>query len=46
MTGVPFELIKSNGEEYTCVKVYLKDNRYVYIGICRIMSMRKIPKIS
>ena len=32
MTGVPFELIKSNGEEYTCVKVYLKDNRYVYIG--------------
>lgn len=32
MTGVPFELIKSKGEEYTCIKVYLKDNRYVYIG--------------
>lgn len=32
MTGVPFELIKSDGEEYTCVKVYLKDDRYVYIG--------------
>ena len=32
MTGVPFELIKSSDEEYTCVKVYLKDNHYVYIG--------------
>lgn len=32
VTGVPFELIKSTDEAYTCVKVYLKDSNYVYIG--------------
>lgn len=32
MTGVPFELIKNDDEKYTCVKVYLKDSSYVYIG--------------
>ena len=32
VTGVPFELMKSEDENYTCVKVYLKDSNYVYIG--------------
>lgn len=32
VTGVPFELIKNSDEKYTCVKVYLKDNRYAYVG--------------
>ena len=32
MTGVPFELIKSNGEEYSCVNVYLKD-KYVVLEV-------------
>lgn len=32
VTGIPLELIKDEGEEYTCVKVYLKDNLTAYIG--------------
>lgn len=32
VTGVPFELIKNKDEQYTCVKVYLKDSNYAYIG--------------
>lgn len=32
VTGVPYELIKNEDEKYTCVKVYLKDGKSVYIG--------------
>lgn len=32
ITGVPLELIKDKEENYTCVKIYLKDNFTAYIG--------------
>lgn len=32
VTGVPFELIKNKDETYTCLKVYLKNSKSVYIG--------------
>lgn len=31
-TDVPLELLSDEGEKYTCLKVYLKDEPYVYIG--------------
>ena len=31
-TDVPFELLQDKEEKYTCLKVYLKDAPYVYIG--------------
>ena len=31
-TDVPFELLGDAEEEYTCLKIYLKDEPYVYIG--------------
>lgn len=32
ISGVPFELLKNIEEQYTCLKVYLKDNTTAYIG--------------
>lgn len=31
-TDVPFELLKDKEEEYTCLKIYLNDEPYAYIG--------------
>lgn len=31
-TDIPFELLGDVGEEYTCLKIYIKDEPYVYIG--------------
>jgi len=31
-TDVPFELLGDTEEEYTCLKIYLRDEPYVYIG--------------
>lgn len=31
-TDVPFELLGDKEEEYTCLKIYLKDEPYAYIG--------------
>lgn len=30
--SIPFELLKTSEEKYTCLKVYLKDSNFVYIG--------------
>ena len=32
VTDVPFELLGNKEEKYTCLKIYLKDDPYVYIG--------------
>lgn len=32
MSGVPFELLKTQEEQYTCLKIYLTDNITVYVG--------------
>lgn len=32
ISGVPFELLKNEGEKYTCLKIYLTDNVTTYIG--------------
>lgn len=32
VTNVPFELLGEEEEEYTCMKIYLKDEPYIYIG--------------
>lgn len=32
ISSVPFELLKTSEEEYTCLKVYLNDNVTAYIG--------------
>lgn len=32
VTSVPFELLGDKEEKYTCLKIYIKDEPYVYIG--------------
>ena len=32
VTDVPFELLEDEDEKYTCLKVFIKDEPYVYIG--------------
>lgn len=32
MSSVPFELLKTTGEKYTCFKIYLNDNATIYLG--------------
>lgn len=32
ISGVPFELLKTSEEKYTCLKIYLTDNITTYIG--------------
>lgn len=32
IVSVPFELLKTSEEKYTCLKIYLKDSDFVYIG--------------
>ncbi|MCM1155539.1 MAG: hypothetical protein NC392_09295 [Roseburia sp.] len=32
MTSVPFELLKDKEEKYTCLKIYLNNEPYAYIG--------------
>lgn len=32
VTDVPFELLGDKEEKYTCLKIYIKDEPYVYIG--------------
>ena len=32
IVNIPFELLGDEGEKYTCLKVYLKESPYIYIG--------------
>lgn len=32
VTDIPFELLEDDDEVYTCLKVYLKEDPYVYVG--------------
>lgn len=32
VTDIPFELLEDDEEDYTCLKVYLKEEPYVYVG--------------
>lgn len=32
ISGVPFELLKNKKEKYTCIKIYMNDGNFAYIG--------------
>ena len=43
-TDVPFELLCDSEEKYTCLKIYLTDQRMCTSDILKNMNMKKVMK--